>query len=286
MKCPICSADVMDGFSFCPKCGNEIKFEVPAEPAMGKAEITDDASSDIETVPFEEKAVHSNLYNENSPDFAYPSSPAAPTEPELLTTPVADASVRPGSVFLRDEPKSAPAAASVPAGVRTAPAPVIPVSAAPAAVEFVPAPSVPSAPISAPTAPAAVQAPVRTPAAPPREVSSGQTAQNAPVKGEVNPILSKEYRPLSTAGVFWYFILTCIPVIGFILLLSFSFGGKNRSKKSLSRAILIGWLIFVILICISFVIGFIFFQDKLVNIFNADNWVSLGNYFGNTFFDL
>jgi len=283
MKCPICSADVMDGFSFCPKCGNEMNFEVPAEPAISKAERMDDASSDGKTESFEKKAVPSNLYNENSPEFTYPTSPAVPTEPELLTSPVADAAVRPGSVFLRDEQiTTVPAAASVPAGVMTPPAPVIPGSAAPAAVEFVPAPSVPSAPITAPAA----QAPVRTTAASPREVSYGQAAQNAPVKGEVNPILSKEYRPLSTAGVFWYFILTCIPVIGFIFLLSFAFGGKNRSKKSLSRAILIGWLILVILICIGFVIGFIFFQDKLVNIFNADNWVSLGNYFGNTFFDL
>ena len=285
MKCPICSADVMDGFSFCPKCGNEMTFEVPAEPAIGSVGTTGTASSDIETVPFEEGIAKSGLHNENTPDFTYPTSPSVPTEPETLTPSAAETAVRPGSVYLREEQVSAAAAVPVPAGVRTAPAPETPVSATPAAVKAAPAPSVPAAPVSVPAAPTAA-APARTSAAEPRDVSYGQTPQKAAAKGETNPILSKEYRPLSTAGVFWYFVLTCIPVIGFIVLLSFAFGGKNRSKKSLSRAILIGWLIFVILICISFVIGFIFFQDKLVNIFNADNWVSLGNSFGNTFFDL
>lgn len=275
MKCPICSADVMDGFSFCPKCGNEMNSPVAAAQAEGGSEAAVPASSGPETMPFEEKILQTVPYNENTPDFVYPSSPK---EPESLTPPAAENPVRPGSAYLREEQKPLTQAAPVPAGVWTAPAPAEPVSAAPAAVQTAPSPSVPSQPI-----PAAVQAPVR-PAAP--EAANKETAKKTPGKGETNPVLSKEYRPLSTAGVFWYFILTCIPVVGFICLLSFAFGGKNRSKKSLSRAILIGWLIFVILVCISFVVAFIFFQDKLVNLFSLDNWVSLGNYFGSTFFDL
>ena len=285
MKCPICSADVMDGFSFCPKCGNEMSSPLPEEPAAGNTETSGAASSDAGTAPFEETNVQSVLYNENTPDFVYRTSPAVPTEPETLTSPAPEPAVRPGSVYLREEQKpSAPA--TVPAGVITAPAPAVPVSAAPAAVKAAPAPSVPTQPMPVPAAPAAAQAPVRSAAPEIRNAVYPEAPQKATVKGDSNPILSKEYKPLSTAGVFWYFILTCIPVIGFICLLSFAFGGKNRSKKSLSRAILIGWLIFVILICISFVTGFIFFQDKLVNLFNPDNWISLGNYFGDIFFNL
>jgi hypothetical protein len=284
MKCPICSADVMDGFSFCPKCGSEMSSAVPAEPAREYAETNGAASSGQETMPFEETRDATDLSSMNTPDFVYPASPTVPAEPETLTPPAAEPAVRPGSVYLRDEQKTS--AAAVPAGVWTAPAPAAPVSAAPAAVEAAPAPSVPSQPVPVPAAPAAAQAPVRTITPEARTAVYPETSPKAAVKGETNPILSKEFKPLSTAGVFWYFILTCIPVVGFICLLSFAFGGKNRSKKSLSRAILIGWLIFVILVCISFVVGFIFFQDKLVNLFNADNWISLGNSFGSTFFNL
>ena len=284
MKCPICSADVMDGFSFCPKCGNEMNFEAPAEPATGNAGAAGTASSDTETAPFDEGNAQSVIYNGNTPDFSAPASPSVPTEPESLAPIVTNTAVRPGSVYLHEENLSSDIT-SVPSGVRTAPAPTEPVSVTPAAVKAAPAPSVPAAPAAVTPVPAAPVS-ARTPAVEQRDVSYGQPPVKPTAKGETNPVLSKEYRPLSTAGVFWYFILTCIPVIGFIVLLSFAFGGKNRSKKSLSRAILIGWLIFVILTCISFVIGFIFFQDKLVNLFNMDNWVSLGNYFAETFLNL
>lgn len=241
MKCPFCSADVMDGFSFCPKCGRELPADVPVQPVAGKAENGGAGSSDPDMVPFEQLNSGSAAYNENTPDFAYPASPAVPTEPSSMAS---------------------------------------------AAVQVTAAPAVPSAPVPVPAKEAVAETPVRPGSIEIKDASYAKPAQKAPGKGETSPILSKEYKPLTTAGVFWYFILTCIPVIGFICLLSFAFGGKNRSKKSLSRAMLIGWLIFVILICISFVIGFIFFQDKLVNLFNMDNWVSLGNYFAETFLNL
>ncbi len=46
-----------------------------------------------------------------------------------------------------------------------------------------------------------------------------------------------EYKPISMWGYFGYELLFCIPLVGFILLLVFSFGGtKNINLRNFARS--------------------------------------------------
>ena len=66
--------------------------------------------------------------------------------------------------------------------------------------------------------------------------------------------LSPEYRPISMWGYFGYEILFSIPIVGFILLLVFSFGGtKNVNLRNFARSyfcLLILVVIFAIAVAI------------------------------------
>jgi len=99
----------------------------------------------------------------------------------------------------------------------------------------------------------------------------------------VAPFIPKEYKPLTTAGTFWFFILTCIPVVGLICLLAFAFGGKNKNKKSLSRTILIYWFILLLILCAGFGVSFLLYRDLLINLFNGQNWIDLARFLSQTF---
>ena len=63
-----------------------------------------------------------------------------------------------------------------------------------------------------------------------------------------------EYRPISMWGYFGYEILFSIPIVGFILLLVFSFGGtKNVNLRNFARSyfcLLILVVIFAIVVAI------------------------------------
>lgn len=52
----------------------------------------------------------------------------------------------------------------------------------------------------------------------------------------------EEYKPISPLGYIGYQLLFAIPVIGFICVLVFSIGSKNRNVKNYSRAHLIVYL--------------------------------------------
>ena len=66
--------------------------------------------------------------------------------------------------------------------------------------------------------------------------------------------LHPEYRPISMWGYFGYEILFSIPIVGFILLLVFSFGGtKNVNLRNFARSyfcLLILVVIFAIVVAI------------------------------------
>ena len=66
--------------------------------------------------------------------------------------------------------------------------------------------------------------------------------------------LAPEYRPISMWGYFGYEILFSIPIVGFILLLVFSFGGtKNVNLRNFARSyfcLLILVVIFAIVVAI------------------------------------
>lgn len=72
---------------------------------------------------------------------------------------------------------------------------------------------------------------------------------------EVNQI-PEEYKPISMWGYFGYEILFAIPIIGFILLLIFSFGGtRNKNLKNFARSYFCFLIIVVILILILIAAG-------------------------------
>ena len=72
---------------------------------------------------------------------------------------------------------------------------------------------------------------------------------------EVNQI-PEEYKPISMWGYFGYEILFAIPIIGFILLLVFSFGGtSNKNLKNFARSYFCFLIIVVILILILIAAG-------------------------------
>ena len=60
-----------------------------------------------------------------------------------------------------------------------------------------------------------------------------------------------EYQPISMWGYFGYQILFALPIVGFIMLLVFSFGGtKNHNVKNFARSYFCYFIIMVIIIAI------------------------------------
>ena len=60
-----------------------------------------------------------------------------------------------------------------------------------------------------------------------------------------------EYQPISMWGYFGYQILFALPIVGFIMLLVFSFGGtKNHNVKNFARSYFCYLIIMVIIIAI------------------------------------
>lgn len=73
--------------------------------------------------------------------------------------------------------------------------------------------------------------------------------------------IPEEYRPISMWGYFGYQILFSIPLVGFILLIVFSFGGtRNYNLRNFARSY------FCILIILFILLGifFIFFSGSLL----------------------
>ena len=64
---------------------------------------------------------------------------------------------------------------------------------------------------------------------------------------EPDPVVPEENRPLSPWAYFGYGFLFSIPVIGFILLIVFSFAGKNVNRKNFARSYWC-WLILAVAI--------------------------------------
>jgi len=117
------------------------------------------------------------------------------------------------------------------------------------------------------------------PAAP--ATAAPASASVPPVKTE--PVIPKEYKPLTTVGSFFFLLLACIPVIGCVALLIFAFAGKNKSRKSLSRAILIYCLIGILLACISFAYMYFFRKSILTSFFDPNSWSAAKSFVTDTF---
>ncbi|MBR0205503.1 MAG: ABC transporter permease [Clostridia bacterium] len=68
-----------------------------------------------------------------------------------------------------------------------------------------------------------------------------------------------QYRPLSPWAYFGYSLLFSIPLVGFILLIVFSFSNENINRRNFARsffcALLIGVIIFVVMLVLGLVLG-------------------------------
>lgn len=250
MICPKCNAELTDTYTFCPQCGSKL-------PAPESQDFSAPAEAEFDT-PEQTAFPETPVFVTQPDDVFVSSSPLTQTMP----SPYVSSDVNPYSpvddVFAAP---AAPASFSVSAGSNTA-----------AQDPFATA-------SSSPVQPAVSQETVRPAGAKPEQPSaSANTSQTeGPVKKQVDPFIPKEYKPMTTAGIFWYYFLICIPVVGWICLLAFAIGGKNKSKRSLSRAILIYWLLFFLLLCLAFIAAFIFDRELLLSLFDPDSWTELGN---------
>ncbi|MEI8199449.1 MAG: zinc ribbon domain-containing protein [Eubacteriales bacterium] len=242
MICPKCSTELLMDYTFCPQCGSKL----PAQEVQADNAFTDVTNEDASEFAAPEVPVQSNDY------FVTPSpltetmpSPYISSEPSAFVAPAATQ-----ETFVSTASAAAPSAAAVyPTETvnseTTKPSAVRPGNEMPDTVR-----------------PGSTK-PVQIPAAPAEKKE---------------PVIPKELKPLTTTGIFWYLFLVNIPVIGWICLLLFALAGKNKSKRSLSRAILIYWIIFLLLICLAFVVAFVVDQKLLVQLFDPNNWMNLGDY--------
>lgn len=119
-------------------------------------------------------------------------------------------------------------------------------------------------------APAESPAPVYTAS----QVMGDTGVQTAKAPDKV--VVPKEYKPFSTVGAMGFLLLTSIPVVGFIALLVYAFGGKNKNRKSVARAILIWGLIILLIIAAAVVVTILLFgweniQDLIGGVVYAES---------------
>ncbi len=67
--------------------------------------------------------------------------------------------------------------------------------------------------------------------------------------------IPEKYRPLSPWAYFGYGILFSIPVIGFILLIVFSFNDENINRKNFARSYFCVYVVAIILVIIAAISG-------------------------------
>ena len=318
MICPNCGKENPDSFAFCAQCGNKLAVEIGQDAEMtpeGGNDIFPDAVSPVESAPsvgeilsardtrspFVSDAVTAeppggteivseSVSGEESPEapVTLPFSsiqPEAPvTEPFSTIRPEAPVTL-PFSSIQPEAPATVAVASEKPELPVIEPVPQV-AKAVSAAVAAVPEPAQAAGPVSSSTAarPVSPASAAQIPEQPVYRHAATQPQPAQPPK-QAEPFIPKDYRALSTAGIFWFIVASCIPVAGLIMLLAVAFGGKNRNRRSLSRAILVFRLLFLLIACVAFIIAFFFFRDVLVNMFDPDNWINLGEFIVKTFFN-
>ncbi len=71
--------------------------------------------------------------------------------------------------------------------------------------------------------------------------------------------LPAKYRPMSAWAYFGWNLLFAIPIVGFILLLVFSFSNDNINRRNYARSFWCALLILAILVVIGLIMGVSFF---------------------------
>ena len=87
------------------------------------------------------------------------------------------------------------------------------------------------------------------------------------------------YRPLGAWAYFGYSLLFAIPIVGFILLIVFSFNRDNYNRRNFARSYFVSLLVAAIIILILSLIGISLF-DKIVNLIEQGR----GGYPTNSFY--
>ena len=88
---------------------------------------------------------------------------------------------------------------------------------------------------------------------------------------EREPAVPRENRPLSPWAYFGYGILFAIPVIGFILLIVFSFAGHNVNRKNFARSY---WCKLIVIVAILLILIVLILLGVLrAPIENAVSWL-------------
>lgn len=104
-----------------------------------------------------------------------------------------------------------------------------------------------------------VESPVQASEPKPEPVKAPEPEREKPVDEPLfapaeKPVVPEENRPISPWAYFGYSILFSIPVIGFILLIIFSFAGKNVNRKNYARSYWCWFILALALILILVVI--------------------------------
>ena len=245
MICPKCSTELLEDYTFCPQCGS--RMPIAGEQTAVESSVPQNSEFEIPAVPAETQ--ESSAVEIPSAYIVQPAGPIAETTAE--------------------SPSFAAPAAYVSDSMES------PVISEPATPVFV-APAVAYATADGVTPPYAAVVP-----AAPATAAAPASASVPPVKTE--PVIPKEYKPLTTVGSFFFLLLACIPVIGCVALLIFAFAGKNKSRKSLSRAILIYCLIGILLACISFAYMYFFQKSILTSFFDPNSWSAAKSFVTDTF---
>ncbi|MDD7210156.1 MAG: zinc-ribbon domain-containing protein [Lachnospiraceae bacterium] len=90
----------------------------------------------------------------------------------------------------------------------------------------------------------------------PNENTTGGNQYYSSVQTQNNNTIPDEYTPISMWGYFGYELLFSIPLVGFILLLVFSFGGtKNKNLKNFARSYFCLTIVILILVLILGISG-------------------------------
>lgn len=83
--------------------------------------------------------------------------------------------------------------------------------------------------------------------------------------------VTKENKPFTTGGAFWYLFLLGVPIIGFIALMIFAFASKNKNRKSVARAILIYCIIFFLISLILSILAYIVLGGLIEDLNEAES---------------
>lgn len=100
----------------------------------------------------------------------------------------------------------------------------------------------------------------------PEEPKREEPADTPIFKPEPEPVVPAENRPLSPWAYFGYSLLFSIPVIGFILLIIFSFAGKNVNRKNYARSY---WCWLILVLAFALIAVIIVLTGVLRNVFGG-----------------